>query len=574
MGISIELAVPERAELGGEVEVTVLVKSSKARSIDRLVLELACEADYLLSDWAALHRLFVDEREIEGPFDLGPEARHFAETFRLPSNTPPSYEAQVFNVRYVVRARAEVPWWFDPRAHAELTVSAPRERRPAPAPARATSVNDPSALFAELSVEDRHAGPGDVVRGAFALGNVGGRRLDGATVSLVGSLVAGDLAASLNVETVFRSITSAREGTVTEFSLQVPSRIATTVASDIAQLSWELVLRVDGSSTKVTLPLHIGPYADRRAGEDHVEAAAVGAARWREGWWALATDGLTLHPKRLRLEGTLAPGVDVQIEPRSSSLAADLRWESWGIDLELTPRHLFHRGSLDLSDDPLFKRFAIWARCEEQVVDALAPSLLRALEPFADIEIVDAGAKLGVAGAPHDIDTLTSFVRALRELAREIAAADGRIRAPPAAGGCDAAWTRFAASTAGRLRLGRLAVMNAQLEGAELDVETRFDGPLPSRTRITLLLDPPLPAEAKRRARDRPVVDAARGLVVSPAEGTPQGGSEPSVVVGGRRIVVELAGFLADPSEVQKLVAPLLFLVRSLRGEREGGPYR
>ncbi len=499
MGVSIELAVPESAELGGELEVTVRVKSSKARSIDRVTLELFCEAAYLFGDNARSRRLFVDERAIEGPFDLGPEPRRFVETFRLPAGTPPSHDAAAFSVRYVVRAKAEVPWWFDPHARAGLKVVAPPEPRPPPAPARATSANEPANLFAELSVDDRHAAPGDVVRGAFALGNVAGHRLDGATVSLVGSLAAGGLSATSGVETVFRSITSAREGTVTEFSLQVPSGIATTTASEIAELAWRLDLRIDGSSTEVTLPLHVGPYAIKSGGDEHAEAAVVGAARWREGWAALATDRLALHPKRLRLEGALAPGVRAQIEPRSSSLAADLRWESWGIDLELTRRHLFHRGGLDLSDDPLFKPFAISARCEEQVVDALAPSLLRALGPFADIEIGDAGAKLGVAGAAHDLDVLTAFVRALRELAREIAAADQRIRAPPAAGGCDDAWIRFAASTAGRVRLGRLAVMSAGIDGAELDIETRFDGPLPSRTRITLVVDPTLPADAKRR---------------------------------------------------------------------------
>ncbi len=70
------------------------------------------------------------------------------------------------------------------------------------------------------------------------------------------------------------------------------------------------------------------------------------------------------------------------------------------------------------------------------------------------------------------------------------------------------------------------------------------------------------------------MIDAARTLEATHVEGTPQFGVEPTVVIGRRRIVVELPGFLADPSEVQKLVAPLLFLARSLRGEREGGPYR
>ena len=119
--------------------------------------------------------------------------------------------------------------------------------------------------------------------------------------------------------------------------------------------------------------------------------------------------------------------------------------------------------------------------------------------------------------------------------------------------------------------------MGAELDGADLDVETRFEGAIPCGTRITLHLDPPISAEAKRTARDSPVLkavlEAAAAVPVQHAEGNLQGG-EPSVFVRQRRIVVELAGHLTEPSEVRVVVSPLVSLARSLRGQRETGPYR
>jgi hypothetical protein len=577
VAVAIALDVPERAELGSELEVGVSVSSARARSIDRIEVSFVGHASFHLDDAAPARKLFERSHTIEGPLDVGPEPRRFVKRFSLPDDLPASHPGTTFTVSYGAAAQVEVPWWFDAHAHADVRVGAQAEPRPERTPARAASPNDPAHLFAELSVDDVAAAPGEVVTGAFALGNVGDRRLDGATVSLVGTLSVADVTNSENVETVFKSITHARDGSVVDFSLKVPDWIAPGTDSASANLGWELVLRVDGSRTQVRLPIRVGPYGESRQVEDDGAAPVVGAGRWRDGWAREARDGLALHPKKLRLEGTLAPGVEAVIEPRASWLGADLRWEGFGIELEISPRHLFNRGNIDFAaNEARFSRLAISGRCHEQVVDAISPSFTRALAPFTEIEIGDAEAKLGMNGAAHDQAAVAAFVVALRTLGSEIVSANRRICAPPAAGGCDAEWTRFARDSSGRLRLGRLAILGAHVDGDEVDIETRFEGALPSRTRVTLRLDPPVTVEAKRGAEGSAALaalaEAARKVVTVLAEASPRG--EPNITVARRRIVVEIAGYLANPVEVRKVVSPMLVLARQLRGEREGGPYR
>src|SRR5207247_1594905 len=102
----------------------------------------------------------------------------------------------------------------------------------------------------------------------------------------------------------FRSITMVRDGGVLGFSLRVPEGVTPTCDGARASVSWEVVLRVDGASLELRLPVRIGAYARRAEPGALQAAAAVGSAHWRGLWQeAAARHGLVLHPKRLRLEG-------------------------------------------------------------------------------------------------------------------------------------------------------------------------------------------------------------------------------------------------------------------------------
>ncbi len=176
----------------------------------------------------------------------------------------------------------------------------------------------------------------------------------------------------------------------------------------------------------------------------------MGAARWREGWAALATDRLALHPKRLRhSRGALAPGVRAQIEPRSSSLRRhDLRWESWRHRSRAHPDGTLFppRGPRSLGRPALQAVRDLRAGCEEQVdVDALralAPPRARPLRRHRDR---GTRAPSSASPAPRTTSDVAHRLRprASGAGARDPLTADQRI---PCAAGRGGATTRGSAS--------------------------------------------------------------------------------------------------------------------------------
>src|SRR5262249_11449575 len=143
-------------------------------------------------------------------------------SFQIPAEVPPSAEAGDLYVEYNLSARVEIPWRADPRAKHVVTVlpalPAPRGERRRVTVTSAARDGEP---FLELALDDSRGAPGETITGAFSVGNVDARRLDGATVAVVTLNDAIALAIPGGCS-IFKSLVSRGEGSVIRFALPLP----------------------------------------------------------------------------------------------------------------------------------------------------------------------------------------------------------------------------------------------------------------------------------------------------------------------------------------------------------------
>ncbi len=563
------IEVEEPVPTGEPFPVAVVVETTSARTTRGVTV--------LLRGFTSLAQRWDDNNHPQRVFGswsavlaeserLEPGAHRFEGSLLLPDDAPPT-GAGVMDVFYELNARVkmEFPWIFDATATRRVAVARPRRpERPPPRPVTVSSVargGDP--LFLELTLDDVSFAPGESIEGAFSLGNLGEKRVDAATISLLP--LSPDVTGGGDVS-VFKSLVGVGEGSAVHFSIPLPPAAALSFPSRTLGIDQAVLLRVDGSAAECRVPVVIDTFAPRD-GEPQA-APLVGRTRWRFAWRDEGTRaGLAIEGRELGLHGTLAGAVEAQVRPRGNGVRATLTWESLGVGLSIEPRLLLP-GGVSIDEDPVFsRRFVARGHEPAQVRAALAPDLRASLLAFEDARLDDAGAEVASSASARDPEALRrGFLAELDALATAVVAAERRLPPPSWVTLAIAeAWRAFAAATSGRLRAGRMAVTGAFLDRDRLDVETRADSHgRPEGTRLTLFLEPPadrvplLPdgadADLRRAVRDR---DAA-----------------PWVEIRADAVVLELAGATEDPATLRDAMAEMARLARRLRGETNRGPYR
>ncbi len=491
----------------------------------------------------------------------------FEGTLVVPDDAPPSGSGgvQVF-YQLDARVKLEVPWVFDSTATRRLPVARrTRVERPPPRPVTARSAaHRKDALFLELTLDDVTFAPGESIRGAFSLANIGRKRADTATISLVPARP--DATGGHEGVSILKSLVGVMDGGVIRFTLPLPATTSLSFASRTLDVAQAVQLRVDGSPETCRIPIVIDTFAPRR--EEPKTSALVGQTRWRFDWDDEGTRaGLTLEDRELSLRGTLAGEAFARVSPRGRGVHASLRWESLGIGLSVTPRAWLPSGvSLDQIDPVFAGRFVARGREAAQVLAALGPDLRAALLAFDEAELDDTGARVTSSASARDPEELRRFLVALDTLAEAIVAAERRLPPPSWLEPESAeAWRAFAVATTGRLHAGRMAVTGARINSDRIDVETRCDAQgRPRQTRLTLILDPPadrlenLP-EGAEADLTRKVHDRARA---------------PHAEIRSDAIVLDLNGAIANPGALREAMDEMTRLSRRLRGEMSRGPYR
>ncbi|WP_437625225.1 hypothetical protein [Sorangium sp. So ce1151] len=579
----IELRMSRTVHPGDVVLVELVLRSRGRTPVESIELHLE-----------GMQVARVEERVLVPPHFLSLVARVAGETtlpdgeqryrasFPLPPDAPCSYLGTRAEIRYGITLSIAIPWWLDVQESYEVLVSPRPVTRPVRAPVAGTTARGDSP-FVEVSLDDQVFAPGDEISGAVALGNVQGRSVRGIEISLVGveRLLSADPGASNRATeahrfTAFRRADSRDEGRELPFRFRIPRSVAPSFDAGWVALVWGLEVRVElarGDGIVHTTPLVLGVF-DRPPGLGSMRRQ-IGSGRWRGVWDAVgARHGLSLDPLELRLTGALAGcAASVWIDAGSSSsgaLMGELRWPSWGLDLDVgVKRFLLALSSED--DEGFGRRYRVRGRDPGQVRAVIAGPLRRALLAFDDVRLDDEHVAVRSRTPGHDQPWLGAFLEHLAALAAEITAASARIPPPTPMAGMRPAWERFAAELHGRLEVGRMRIRDAQLDGATFHIDTCFERGLhPECSEVTLVLDPPLDApldpddpeqlraaspgarEAVKRLRAR-----ARALRIAP-----------------HAIVVTVPAPLEDPATLRDLLGAQLHVAALLRGPRVAGPYR
>ncbi|MGK4006537.1 hypothetical protein WMF31_28210 [Sorangium sp. So ce1036] len=568
----------------GDVVLVELVLRSRARTpVDAIELHLE-----------GMQVARVDERVLVPPHFLSLVARVAGQTtlpegeqryrasFPLPADAPCSYLGTRAEIRYGITLSIAIPWWLDVQESYEVRVTPRPRARPARSPVAGTTARGDSP-FVEVSLDDQVFAPGDEISGAVALGNVQGRNVRGIEISLVGveRLLGADPAASSRATeahrfTAFRRADSRDEGRELSFRFRIPRSVAPSFDAGWIALVWGLEVRVElarSDDITHTTPLVVGVF-DRPPGVGAMRRQ-IGSGRWRAVWDAVgARHGLALDPLELRLSGAIAGcAAVVSIDAGASSggaLLGELRWSSWGLDLEVGVKRFLLALSSD-DDEGFGRRYRVRGRDPGQVRAVIAGPLRRALLAFDDVRLDDERVIVRSRTPGHDQPWLGAFLERLAALAAEIRAASARVPPPTPMADLRPAWERFAAELHGRLEVGRMCIRDAQLDGATFHIDTCFErGPQPTCSEVTLVLDPPLEAalDPDDPEQMRPVSPGAREVIRGLRARTR------ALRIAQHAVAVTLPAPIEDPAALRDLLGTLLLLSALLRGARVAGPYR
>jgi hypothetical protein len=185
VAITLSIEASEPVRVGSSFDVTVVVEASSEHHLRGLTITLSGQK------WGIGEEGFTGflsvTTELLGDTQLPAGTHRFKASFTLDEDLPPSCSAGGLYLRYQLVAFADVAWWFDEQAIREIAVERPPlpERPP---PKRVTVNSGASAaneLFLELLLDDTTFAPGESVTGAFSVGSIRDRRLDGATIAIV-----------------------------------------------------------------------------------------------------------------------------------------------------------------------------------------------------------------------------------------------------------------------------------------------------------------------------------------------------------------------------------------------------
>jgi len=593
----IDIKIPSSVLPGETLHVDLLVTGRSVTPIDFIAVHFhVTEGSRAHSSDGefAQHEILHETVEVAEAGEIGAETYRYRASFEISSELPPTYVGSSIEHRAWVEIHVSIPWWPDVRERYDVTILPEPRARPEPTPFTGSSLrgNEP---FVEVSLRAQSFAPGDTIEGAIAFGNLGGSVVQDLVPALVGFERFGDVrAAGIEIlrHNAFLAVSNDGEGREIPFHLAVPAGAPPSLTLPNGFFFWvfEARLNLVGASDVIyRVPVTIAVF-EGRARPASIEAAPIGASRWRAVWTeAGEASGLALDRKRLRLLGELS-GCDVSVivgnnEAKSSSLSARLRFESWGLDLGLANAGVLDVGTC-FEDEALERRFRITGRDPAQVRGALVPSLRAALLAFDDVTLGDAEARVSSNAPGYDQPWIGAFLGKVAALAQALDAASRVIPAPEAMTAFLPAWRRFAGDLDGDLCVGNMGITGGSFEGATAAILTEIEDSEPTATTIELGIDPPL--EAAFDAEDAQAVAAAspqvRALLASIAalcvpileagSTLPRPPRAPSPSVTPEKVAMRLPVVLARPASTRDLMAELLSLTAALRGERRAGPYR
>jgi hypothetical protein len=593
----VTMRVPRVIHPGDDFDVEIALDSTSSTRVDSARLTFSGnELAWFHEDFksSSTHPI-LSETQVLMEKGLLQEKHRLSATFRVPPGVPASYGGSRATISYELGLTIVIPWWLDVHEAQEVIVTPAAGPRPPRETFVSRSALD-SGPFIEVSLEGRVFGRGELLEGAFAVGNLGDRRVLGADIALVGTDRARGDGRAVKAEAHrinLNSVLSITEGRPHPFRLRIPRDAPVSFEAATTSLVWTLEVNVNLSGHMLFLAIpvviaHLFGEVSRPA--EKPARPDIGRQSWGKHWRALADrHGLSLDVAELTIRGSL--GQTQVIVARSnedghwSGLVADLRWASFGLGLRTVKRRLVLFRDVNSETDSR-GRFQVTGREPAQVHELLSAPLREALGSFDEVDVSDDRARVrSLRAAPHGAG-LETFVNSVVALAEALAAAGSRIPPPAAMNGFAPAWRSFADEVGARLTLGRMALHDARIEGESFEIMTVFErDPEPKRT-LVRLLSGVAPAGAARRGRragppagqDHALSTDAESLARLPARvrGALEALERQSAAlrVEPAGVEIEIEGPIADPASLRPLLQGMLVLLPWIRGETTRGPYR
>jgi hypothetical protein len=577
--------VPRNVKPGDTLDASLTLTSWSKTPVNAITLSFAGRECFVQEEQPpTLKRSLVClVAELMGAGELETGTRELHARFNLPDDLPISYAGKEIKVEYALHLHVDIPWWPDLRRSYVITVEQPVRPRPAPRPVTHTAEQVGSSMFVEITLDDTIFAPGDVVSGAFALGNLRGREVQAIELSIVAvEQVTSDYKSDARRVAVSLGTGAMSEGVSQAFRLALEPGLPPSDGS--LSYAFELKAKVRrGGDLTHRIPIQIarltGPKAIRDASPNQVE---IGAERWRKIWAkAGAPLGLAVAGSDVRLTGRVdRADVDVFVDPvtGAASLTADLRFGPLGADFRVAPRSLMSPQRMlqflaaEEHGEAFASRYKAEGREEAQVHALLHGPFIQALLAFDEVRMTDDHARAVMRNVGYGQRFIEPFLARVEALARAVSEISEIIPPPSAMTSMKPAWAAFAAELAGKLIPGSMAIHGGQLDGARFDIETLFeDDPDPRGTRVVHLADPPLSPEVEKTSIESLLAAAPPGTRAIYDE-VAKGALEVRVLPFA--IEATLAAPLADPAAERGRMLAMLALARRLRGEKGIGPYR
>lgn len=578
----ITLKVPSSVHPGDDIKIGIRVESTSETPIDYIDVDLSGrEAARDEQNTAFEYKTIVAKTSrLCEKMVLGEETYRFETTLKIPPDAPFSYTGYLSDIQYAVGVHVAIPWWPDATERTDLIVAPRPEPRPEREPIASTG-EAKGRPFIEIALDDRVYAPGEEIFGAVALGDIGGRSLQGVSLSLIG-LEQLRLRYQVTYEahrtTTFLKASRSDEGRELPFVFRIPRVITPAFNHGVITLSWAFEARVLGLEEAIrTVPIRIGAFSSPRPSRGP-ERRPIGSGRWRDVWsQAAAKLGLSLDARELKMHGSMEElSTSIRMDRESDgtpALEARFTWPSWEIGLRIGPSSL--RARVFGADEDGFGRYRVEGRDQAQARAAMTAPLREALLAFDAVEMHDEGAVVRVQDPGKELPALEGFGTQVRRLAAAICEASAEVPPPAALATGAPQWSVLAEELDGRFVPGSVAIRAASFEGGAFDIETIFpEGSEPARTRIGLPIDPPLSAPFDP---NNPADLAAAPPGVKALVGELLAGSAPAIMrfrAGGDRIEVDVALWPLNRALLLEKMRGMLALRERLSGERRAGPYR